>query len=232
MIPLLEGDRPGAIEAVGPAMAMLARLPHAVPAAIRATWPLLLASVGDDRAAAAVEEARRLGVGAFRMNRGLLGYAEAIVAARGGGAARAEWLAGEADRDFVNSETWGHLARALAAEPAHADGWGQPERWLAGARIAFADHDLTRLAEWCGDLLAGPAPSGWGSLGVTEREAEVLTLVAEGLANKQIATRLRVSPRTVEKHIEALLRKTSARSRTQLAVLAAQPPTRGAHRTT
>jgi hypothetical protein len=94
------------------------------------------------------------------MNRGLLGYAEAIITARGGEAARAEQLAGEADRDFINCETWGHLARTLAAEPARADGWGQPRRWLAGARIDFAGHDLPRLAEWCGELLAGPSPAG------------------------------------------------------------------------
>ncbi len=40
IIPLLDGDRRGATEALGPGMAILARLPHAVPAAIRAVWPL------------------------------------------------------------------------------------------------------------------------------------------------------------------------------------------------
>jgi DNA-binding NarL/FixJ family response regulator len=55
---------------------------------------------------------------------------------------------------------------------------------------------------------------------VTAREADVLRLVAEGLANKEIATRLYLSPRTIEKHVESLLRKTGARSRTQLVALA------------
>jgi DNA-binding NarL/FixJ family response regulator len=44
--------------------------------------------------------------------------------------------------------------------------------------------------------------------------------VAEGISNKEIAARLHVSPRTVEKHIESLLRKTAARSRTQLVAIA------------
>ena len=48
----------------------------------------------------------------------------------------------------------------------------------------------------------------------------MLRLVAEGLANKEIAARLHVSPRTVEKHVESLLRKTAARSRTQLVAVA------------
>ena len=50
----------------------------------------------------------------------------------------------------------------------------------------------------------------------------MLTLVRQGFANKEIAARLSLSPRTVEKHVESLLRKTSSRSRTQLAMLAAQ----------
>ena len=48
----------------------------------------------------------------------------------------------------------------------------------------------------------------------------MLRLVAEGISNKEIAARLHLSPRTVEKHIESLLRKTAARSRTQLVAIA------------
>ena len=47
----------------------------------------------------------------------------------------------------------------------------------------------------------------------------MLRLVVDGLANKEIAAALRLSPRTVEKHLENLLRKTGARSRTELAVM-------------
>ena len=44
--------------------------------------------------------------------------------------------------------------------------------------------------------------------------------MAEGLPNKEIAARLQLSPRTVEKHVESLLRKTGARSRTKLVAIA------------
>lgn len=49
---------------------------------------------------------------------------------------------------------------------------------------------------------------------LTPREGEVLALVAQGLSDRDIADRLVVSPRTVEKHVGAVLRKTGAPSRT------------------
>jgi DNA-binding NarL/FixJ family response regulator len=58
----------------------------------------------------------------------------------------------------------------------------------------------------------------------------VLRLVVGGLANKQIAARLRLSPRTVEKHVESLLRKTGARSRTGLVAAASQAAARDPQR--
>lgn len=44
-------------------------------------------------------------------------------------------------------------------------------------------------------------------LGLTRRQSEVLELLAEGLTNREIAQRLFISPRTVEKHVAALLTK-------------------------
>jgi DNA-binding CsgD family transcriptional regulator len=75
------------------------------------------------------------------------------------------------------------------------------------------------VAARCAQLLDAPGQQRWARYGLTAREAEVLALVAEGLTNKEIAGRLRLSPRTVEKHLEALLRKTGTRSRTQLLAL-------------
>ena len=56
---------------------------------------------------------------------------------------------------------------------------------------------------------------------MTSREAEVLGLLGEGLSNREIATRLYLSPRTVEKHVESLQRKTGIVGRRRLAVYAA-----------
>jgi DNA-binding CsgD family transcriptional regulator/tetratricopeptide (TPR) repeat protein len=227
MIALLDDDRADALQALGRGIAILDKLPQQGPASYRGLWPLLLAAIGDRRAAAAIGEARHLGVAVNRANRGLLGYADAILAGRAGDRQRASDLARAADGELVHYPVWGDLGRLCAAEPALADGWGQPERWLEAGAECFAARGIDPLAERCRRLLSGPRPSRWTGLGITDREADVLRLVAEGLANKQIAARLHLSPRTVEKHVESLLRKTAARSRTQL-VANAGPETRSA----
>ena len=57
--------------------------------------------------------------------------------------------------------------------------------------------------------------SGWGSLTPTERD--VVRLVSEGLANNDIATRLFISPRTVQTHLTHVYTKLGLTSRVQLA---------------
>jgi DNA-binding CsgD family transcriptional regulator/tetratricopeptide (TPR) repeat protein len=216
MLGLLDDDWARALEDLGHGLAILDTLPQQGPASYRGMWPLLLAGAADPRAAGAIAEARQRGVTVNRANRGLLGYAEAILAGRAGDRQRATELARAAEGDLVHYPVWADLGRLCAAESALADGWGEPERWLEAGAECFAAHGIDPLAERCRRLLDGPRPSRWTGFGITGREADVLRLVAEGLANKEIAARLHVSPRTVEKHVESLLRKTAARSRTQL----------------
>ena len=62
------------------------------------------------------------------------------------------------------------------------------------------------------------APPGLASL--TEREREVVALVASGLSNDEIASRLVVSPLTAKTHVSRAMTKLNARDRAQLVVLA------------
>jgi DNA-binding NarL/FixJ family response regulator len=57
---------------------------------------------------------------------------------------------------------------------------------------------------------------------LTDRENEVLACLTEGLGNAEIAGRLAISPRTVDKHVEHILRKLDARSRLHAVALAAR----------
>ena len=74
-----------------------------------------------------------------------------------------------------------------------------------------------------------PAVGGRGSAGrpvgaalsrLTEREREILGLVAEGLSNDEIAGRLFLSPLTTKTHVSRILTKLEARDRAQLVVIA------------
>jgi DNA-binding NarL/FixJ family response regulator len=65
---------------------------------------------------------------------------------------------------------------------------------------------------------APPAPPGLAAL--TDREREVVALVAEGLSNEEIAARLVVSPLTAKTHVSRAMTKLAARDRAQLVVFA------------
>lgn len=65
---------------------------------------------------------------------------------------------------------------------------------------------------------------------LTEREQEIVRLVAEGASNPEIAQQLFLSRKTVERHVSNVLRKVGARNRAELAVRVAELEVEGAHR--
>jgi DNA-binding NarL/FixJ family response regulator len=63
-------------------------------------------------------------------------------------------------------------------------------------------------------------PNRFRSLGLTERENQVLASVARGLTNKRIASELSISPRTVQPHLEHIYGRLGVKTRTAAAALA------------
>src|SRR5689334_13463209 len=63
---------------------------------------------------------------------------------------------------------------------------------------------------------SGPVPAAARNL--TKREREILSLVAEGMSNREIAERLVLSPETVKSHVAAILEKLGVSDRTQAAI--------------
>ena len=164
----------------------------------------------------------------------LADLARAVLAGRTGDTARAEACFAAGMSVLQPAPWYRNVGRRLVAEAAITDGWGTPAVWLREALEFFEEFELEDLARACRSLLrrtGAPVPRrptdqhlapNLARLGVTRREADVLTLLADGLSNKDIAGRLYLSPRTVEKHVERLMLKTSTANRAQLAALAAR----------
>ena len=161
------------------------------------------------------------------------GAAQAVVSGAHGDEAGASVALAAALDAASRYPVFSALVKRLVAEAAVRDHWGAPGGLLQSADATFTRLRLGRASAACRALLkaAGqPAPrrraaeAGLSAplvaSGVTAREAEVLDLVGERLSNREIAQRLFVSPRTVEKHVAALLAKLGAPDRGSLAQLA------------
>ncbi len=87
----------------------------------------------------------------------------------------------------------------------------------AGAAAPAAAQAATSAATSAAPRPAAPSPA---IASLTDREREVVTLVAAGLSNDEIATRLVVSPLTAKTHVSRAMTKLAARDRAQLVVIA------------
>ncbi|MFY9586479.1 MAG: response regulator transcription factor, partial [Actinomycetota bacterium] len=85
---------------------------------------------------------------------------------------------------------------------------GRMDGYVVEAVLGAAGHRAARRQE-------GPA-------GLTQREVEVLQLVARGMSNKAVAERLFISPKTVGNHVEHIYTKIGASSRAAASLFAVQ----------
>jgi DNA-binding NarL/FixJ family response regulator len=118
------------------------------------------------------------------------------------------------------------LAESLAAAGRREDAataWrsaAETAARLRAAPLAAALDDLARRAR----LDVGPARSTRSAAGpvaaLTDREREVLRLLARGLSNREIGTELFITPKTASVHVSNILGKLGAASRTEAAAIA------------
>jgi DNA-binding CsgD family transcriptional regulator len=104
---------------------------------------------------------------------------------------------------------FGEQMRRIRAGCEAALGTDADRIWAEGSRLGI---DEAVALAFGASRPRAPAPAG-----LSARELEVVRLVAEGLANKAIATQLHLSVRTVESHVRHMLAKAGLSNRTQLA---------------
>ncbi|MEU7003625.1 AAA family ATPase [Nonomuraea sp. NPDC046570] len=145
--------------------------------------------------------------------------------AAGEAAAAAEYLMAAAAYDRLGAPYEAAQARELAAWRLFAAGDPRAEEPLRAAITTFqelaARWDLDRAAQLArrhGVTVRGRYPGGPQGYGadLSPREREIAEMAAAGLTNREIGQQLFVSPRTVEKHLGAALRKLGLRSRAAL----------------
>ena len=168
-------------------------------------------------------------------NRQFERLALAVHEGRAGRPARAEAAVQQAHEASGPFPMARRLGQRLVAEAALADGWGDPVAWLRGAEEYFHGAAVPAVASACRDLLrqagatvaqrrSGTAnvPAQLRRQGLTAREYEVFLLLGSRPGNQEIAEKLYISSRTVEKHVASLLAKTGRPHRSSLCDYAAE----------
>jgi len=106
--------------------------------------------------------------------------------------------------------------RELTAEDAVGFALGPDQDQPVPGPSAATEPAWTDPARLAGVARRGSAPSG-PSAPLTPREHEIVTLIAQGLSNRQIADELVISPATAARHVANILAKLGFSSRTQVA---------------
>jgi len=115
-------------------------------------------------------------------------------------------LSSYSDDDYVEQLTEAGVAGYLIKQTAGNE-LLKAIREVARGNAYFSPAIAKRLRDQCRETLSGGTTAKKRAPYLTTREAEVLQLIAEGLANKQIAAELCISIKTVEKHRQQVMNK-------------------------
>ena len=113
------------------------------------------------------------------------------------------------------------ITRRLISEFARTPALGGPDTAAAGLPVYGGGRAQSAGAPVRAGTLPGQGADRVTGL-LTDRECEVLRLVAAGMSNGEIADHLRISPATAKTHVAHLLTKLDARDRVQLVIIAYQ----------
>ncbi len=110
---------------------------------------------------------------------------------------------------------------ALTADRPHRPAFADDEaaRTLEAEAESKLDADAVACVLAAAGQRAAPSPPRWPA-DLTDREVEVLRLIARGRSNREVAERLFISPKTVGRHVENLYAKIGVSSRAAAAVFA------------
>jgi DNA-binding NarL/FixJ family response regulator len=132
-------------------------------------------------------------------------------------------IVGEGLADVLVLTSYSDAERIVGALDAGALGYllkdAEPDEVLRGIRaVARGESPINPRA--ARELLGARRTTSTAAADLTPRESEVLALVRDGLANKQIARRLGISERTVKAHLTSTFQRIGVVDRTQAALWA------------
>jgi non-specific serine/threonine protein kinase len=138
------------------------------------------------------------------------------------------WGAAEALREAIGAPPPRHAERAREALAATRRGLGEDEfaaAWAAGRALTLSEavaEALHNSPDTAGQRTSVAPASLSEHYGLTEREGEVLRLIADGSSNPAIAEALYISPRTAQTHVQNIFTKLGVSSRAEAVRLAVE----------
>jgi len=123
--------------------------------------------------------------------------------------------------EFVNAGVSGFIMKDATLD----DLVGTIRSVANGANILPPQMTESLFSQIAKDAVAKGRPEVLDSVRMTPREREVINLIAEGLGNKEIASRLNVATHTVKSHVRNIMEKLTLHTRLQIAAYANQRDT-------
>lgn len=118
--------------------------------------------------------------------------------------------------EFVNAGVSGFIMK-----DATLDDLASTIRSVArGVNVLPPQMTATLFSEIARDAVARGRPEALDSVRMTPRERQVINLIAEGFANKEIASRLHIATHTVKSHVRNIMEKLTLHTRLQIAAYA------------